>query len=533
MDDRGAWNRQPNQGWRWAAILAPLVFVLINYSHLITGMVGYGDDYWLLWEPEPVLDVWNKAGRWASGLYFRVVWSRVDLVEELWFPRALAVFGVALFASLLCETLRRLKYSLVFAAAFSVLASLLPTFAVYSVWATCSGHIYACLAALAAFLVVEKAASRWTESIRDKPTTEAPTLRLAFAKSYFVVLAWILASALLLFVAFSIYQPAAMFFVTLSIMSLASDRATQIDASERTRWWMQSIVLILAMGANFVTFRLMTGEVAGIDMAARATFTTDYITKAGRFVLQPLGQSTAPFLFVNEWTKAPMFLYTLFVLGLFVPIGMWFRLRGSAKTRIVRIVLLMILIPVTYVPNLVVASDFYPHRTRPAIAVAILFLMVMALSGFVRRIIEHNDLRLRFVSISAVIACIVASALTQYHLRVFFLQPAKTEWELICSEVQHELTYQNPTPTQIRFAVSDSDRPIAPRFVYDEFGYLTSSAWWVCKGMTGGAIKSIAPESLHAFEQAEFVTIPRDAELPEAEYDKWLINARKLHDKSE
>ena len=491
------------------------VAVVGTYAVCITNMVAHIDDYWLLWKPGPSLEVWNAAGRWANGLFFRAVWYDVDSVGELWRPRLAALVGILVFVIGLYASLRRLDYSWLFSVAVAALAALLPTLSVYAVWATCAGHVYACLAAMLAFWVAEA-------STRRGGPPGVPGGWLAGILGH--------AAASVLYVAFSIYQPAAMFYATLGLFALAAKTGETWSQRQWLRLAIHATVLAAAMAASFVTFKLMAHDVQNIDIAGRGEITSDYITKLGRFVLQPVGQSSVPYFFVNHWNKWQMFAVEVAILGVWVPLGLWFRLEGAPTLRIVRIVGLYALVPLTYIPNLIVASDYFPLRTRPAISVAILFLMLLAAAGYLRRLIAEQQRRQRIAGVGLAVAFGVAFALARYHLDEYFFLPSRIEWDVVRADVQRSFETGPAQPERVVFVMPDSEKPVAPRFIYSEFGYLSASCNWATEGMTAMAVKDVAPDKLTAFREARFLNIPREEPPPMRGPADWLINARVLNE---
>lgn len=492
-----------------AALLAATV--IAAYSSCVTGMIGYADDYWLLWEwrndPGTVVQVWNRAGRWANTAIFQVLWSGAKTVDDLWRPRLAAVVGIWLLALGIYAALRRLEYSWLFAVAAGGLTSLLPTFAVYAAWATCSGFVYACLAALAAF------------SMADVRWRRPAWLALLFA----------IGAAGLQLIALCIYQPAGMFYVVACMFALASRGFERWDPVAATRVAVHGVVLLVGLGGAFLIVKLMPDEAAGIDMGQRAAFTSDLYHKVGRFVAQPLGQSCVPFFFVNHWFNATRGAMAVVVLGALVPLGVYVRLTGSRANRWMRCVAILAMIPLSYLPNLVVASDFFPFRTRAAIGPAVLFVILLAASGAVSYWrLEAGSRRLLQGAALAAIACGALIA-ARYHVTHYFAVPSQIEWALVRTEVLREAR-RVPNPQRVVFLMPDSSRPPAGRFVYDEFGYVSSSHEWTCRGMTGLAVADVAPQSLAAFGSSPFVQVKFGQSAPTAGNDWWIIDARRIND---
>ncbi|HUE71456.1 MAG TPA: glucosyltransferase domain-containing protein [Pirellulaceae bacterium] len=493
-----------------AAVLLTAV-VGIGYGSCVTGMVGYADDYWLLWqwreEPARVLDVWNSAGRFVTATLFPLLWGDANTIGDLWRPRLAAVVGIDLLAIGIYATMRRMDYSWSFSLAMAGLTALLPTFAVYAAWATCSGHVYGCLAALAAFAIVDM---RW----KQRPAWMIPALMLG----------GIVAET----IALCIYQPAGMFYIVPCLLALASTGMAAWSWAATLRVGIHAAVLIAAMCAAIVIFKSSAGEAEGIDLARRGNVTSDPFLKAARFVAQPLAQSCQPFGFTNHWHNASRIALAFVCLGILVPLGTFARLEGSVPNRLLRTAGLLALIPLAYLPHLVVAADFFPYRTRAAIAPAVLFVLLLAAAGGIRYLFREESRRrvVQQVALAAV-ACVALIA-ARYHVTHGFLVPSQIEWAIVRAEVLREAG-RDKKPEQIVFLMPDSSRPIARRFVYDEFGYVSSSHPWTCRGMTGLAVVDVAPQSLDALRTARFVEVAAGSPLPQTSGATWTIDARQVN----
>lgn len=491
-----------------AAVLLLAGLVASVYGVCVTGVVAHTDDYWLLWqwrrEPQSVIDIWNAAGRWATGLLFQVSWWKVDRIGELWQPRLFSLLGIGFFASSVYATLRRLRYSKEFSFGLSALGMLLPTFAVYAAWATCSGHIFACLIALAAFW--------WADSTADLRTGWTALFRMTLA-------------AAALFVGLSIYQPAGMFYVAALMFLVASDTLRDWTAAHTARLLRHAGVLFVALVAGFVVARMSAREAGAFDLAERSAFTSGPIHKLGRFVLQPVGQSLFGCFFTNDLPR-PTMLTALVVAFVLMSCGIFWRFSGSVRTRLGRMALLATLIPLSYAPNLLISSDFFPYRTRPAIAIAILLLMLLAAAGWLRRFIADERLRRRITQAGLLITICVFAAVIRYHIHAGFVRPGAIEWQTVCEEVKNAAQNEPRAPQSIVFLAPSSDRPLARRFIYDEFGYVNASPPWVAEGLTGLAVVEVAPNRLADYEQAKFIRVPPGSDPPDLSGPVWIIDAR-------
>ena len=502
-----------NSGWPSSVFAAAILVavVALAYSSCVTAMAGYADDYWLLWQwredPSSVLEVWSRAGRFVTAGLFPLLWGDADDVGDLWRPRLAAILGIYFLAASLYATMRRMEYSWRTSLAMAALTPLLPTFGVYAAWATCSGHVYGCLAALAAFALADIG---W----RDRPWWLAAGLGAAGIVTELIAL--------------SVYQPAGMFYVVPCMLALASAAMSEWSRAATTRVAVHAAVLIAAMALAFVAVKASAGKAEGIDLCERATVTSDPLVKAGRFVAQPLAQSCLPYWFTNHWPNAARIAVALVVLGILVPWGIACRLEGSAGNRLLRIAGLLALVPLSYLPHLIVAADFFPYRTRAAIAPAVLLLLVLAVSGGLRWCFPDRSRRRTAQWVVVAAAGFLALIAARQHVTRGFIVPSQIEWAVVRSEVLREAA-REPNPKQVLFLMPDSSRPLTGRFIYDEFGYVSSSHEWTCRGMTGLAAADVAPQSLESFRASRFVQLEFGAVAPTADIDAWIIDARRIN----
>ncbi len=225
----------------------------------------------------------------------------------------------------------------------------------------------------------------------------------------------------------------------------------------------------------------------------------------------------------------PLRLTLMACLGVWAIAGTWWRLRGDARSKAVRLAGLILLVPVAYLPNLLVASGFFPYRTRAAVAAAVLFLLLLAAAGTLRRLIRSEELRKPIARWGITGAMLIAAVMAGHHLIGYFVIPSQTEWRFVEAEVRRAIEVEPREPRSVVFFMSDSNRSVAGRYVYDEYGYLSTATPWAPEGMTGLAVASVAPARLQAFEKAKFLQVPFGEEPPPVEGPVWIIDARRLH----
>ena len=491
-------------------LLLLTALVVGAFAICVTSVQAHSDDYWLLWlwrhDPAEVARLHMVQGRPLTAWLWHIGWQELQSTGDLWQPRLLSAIGVGLLSLAIYVSLRRLGYMPDFALAVAAAAALLPTFAVYASWAVCWLYPYACLTALAAFWITESAGGHWL------------WLRAGFALPAVGALA----------AAFCIYQPAALFYVVPLMFLVASDRWTNLPKREVLILAIHVLVLLAAIGAAALVYQALAENLQELAAARRATFTRDPVWKIGRFILQPLGQSSVLFFFLNDWSKPEMAGILVPIFGIWIPWGLYLRFGGTPAARGIRVALLLALVPLSYLPNLLIASDDFAYRTRPGIAVAVLFLLVASTSGILRHFVVDRERRAH-VACGGIIAAIATGFLLfQHHVAEFYLIPTQLECTVIRSEVLRELR-REPMPQKVVFVMARHKQPVATRFIYYEMGYASSSLPWTCEGMVGLALVELAPEQLPTFERAEFVRVPEGETPPAPEPGVWIIDARLVN----
>lgn len=480
--------------------------VTAAYADCLIQTFAFSDDFWLLWEwrqnPRTVTDVWNAAGRWMTAAWCHLAWYRAESLFDLWRPRLGGLIGIYLLALSLAWSLRRMGYSRTLSFTAAALTVLLPTFQVYAAWATCAGHVYGCLLSLASF---------WLNSWIRRGSLVARSSCLV-------------AAAFLQLLAFTVYQPAAMFSVPLIAMWVLSRTAEW--RREHTLAAAQQLGLLGAcMAIYLVLFRMQSHAPSAVDLSERAATSANYFLKLGRFGLQPVAQSCVPFTFTKGWPNGLLAMIVVAVLGGLTPLGLWLRLTGNRRQRIGQIAGVYALIPLSYAPNLFVASDFFPYRTRPAIAVLILLLLLAAGGGWLRLLARDPQLRKRFGVGAVSLIMLLAIWLGRQHVQDYFIAPCHAEWNLLCRKVERAVDEGPARPQYVIFLRPPSEPPLAPRVIYDEFGRLNASIDWINEGMVGLALRQVRQEAIPAFRQAEFTSLPCTERSHAEPAGSWVIDA--------
>jgi hypothetical protein len=448
-------------GNRWVLLLLALtVFAML----LPTLMVPYafGDDYTDLWmvdsgQPnayfgKSVLDLSATEGRPFSGLLLTWFFKAAGTIENLRFVRLFAVITIAALALLLHWALVRSKVKPTVAALIAVLACSLPAYQVYASWAVLfSAPLSALLAGGASLFAVAA-----VDGPRDLGRGR------------------LLGATGLLIAALLIYQPSAMLFWVFFAVALVGAARDSRRSLRLTQTHFGVGIAALALSYLELKFStLVMGKAA--PGAARNNLTHDVVGKARWFFHEPLYQSLNLF----DLTPAPWFAALVAVVAA-GGIVLWLIRRGARPWLYIAIG--TVLIPLTYLPNLVVAADWASFRTRPGIeALIALYFCLGALGIWLtfrdwlkprasRRVLLASE-RLAFTAAFLFVATSVVAGAN--NVTTLFVLPHITEQRMLRSQVA-----ALPEGTRRIGFVQSNWHLLTNLELYDEFGLPSSKAPW-------------------------------------------------------
>jgi hypothetical protein len=424
---------------------------------------AFSDDYSILWmadtgEPSAqfgknVLDANAIGGRPFAGLLVSGFFSAAGTIDNLRFVRLFAIVGIVALALLLHWALVRSRINPTVAALIAVLVCTLPAFQVYGSWAVL---FFSPLAALLA-----GGASLFAVAAVDGPRDLFPD-RLVGATG-------------LLLAALLIYQPPAMFFWVFFAIALVgavndSGRALRLV---RTHFGVAGVALALAYLELKLTVHFMGANTIG---AARSSITTDVVGKARWFFEQPLYRSLNLFdLTPSRWFAG--LVATVAAGGILL----WL-LRRAARP-LVYVVVGLILIPLSYLPNLVVEDTWPPFRTQVALSSLIALYACLGVLGIWLTLRGWLQPRLSGralivagrLALAGAAAFVGASAFfAAKNMTTLIAEPQMTELRLL----RNQISALPPGVPRVAFVETDYYGGMTNLVVYDEFGLASSVRPW-------------------------------------------------------
>jgi hypothetical protein len=448
-------------------LVAIALAVFGMFASVIVIPYANGDDYPFLWmaisgKPttqfgKSILDATSAEGRPLLGVLDQLGFSAAGTIENLRFVRLFAVLGVVALGMLLQWALVRAGIKPTPAALIAVLVCSLPAFGVYVAWTTSFTTPWS--AALAG------GASMMTLWAMDSP----PGL----------VLDRLVGAATMMLAALLIYQPTAMFFWVFLAVALVGARFDPRRAKRLVVWHLGlgAACLALAYAILKLSLHLLGNDAFG---GSRSHLSHDVSGKLSWFFRQPLYRSLNLF----DLTPTPGFAAVVVAVAA-GGILLWLFTRGSRPLLYVGLGLL--LVPLTYLPDLLAEESWAAYRTEDALsALLALYFCVgalglwLVLEGWLGPRISTRSLDLTrsaaYVSAFAFVG--VSAFLAAQNVTVLIAEPQILEVKLIRSQVATRI----PTGAQrIGFVQIPPGGGATTQVEYDEFGYPSTQRSWVSR----------------------------------------------------
>ena len=483
MQDGGVGGNGPElperlPAWVWPTGAA--LFVLAVYLPVLFFEYGFSEDYRLMAAARRgsgLSQLMLAEGRPFFAAWAWVVFGMADTIPLLGVVRLVNVAFLACVAVLTATVWQRAGLTRLEAAVAGAAMVTLPPFQLFAATAAMGAVLPATAAAIVAALLVDDEAAA---------TGGARPIRLA-------------AASLLAFAALATYQPAGLFFwVTAAVLLIAALPPADAFRRKVTLFVVSGAPAMLGAFAIYVFGRsAFPAELIEIG-APRGTLAFDPAGKAIWFLTLPLPHA------LNLWRLWPNLALAMVMLILLCA-GIALHVRRSAGA-VWRAVLAFVLVPLCYLPNLVVSEDRSSFRSQPALAAIVFaYCVIVLFSQFVGG--------RRWIARTLLAAGLVAGGITAgRNVVAYFAAPQARELALVRQTV-------NALPPEARLVgvvPSDYRDSLAPMVMYDEFGYPSTALPWSVYTLTWLAMRERMAGDTAAFH----VTDARDAAVvPDAVID--------------
>jgi hypothetical protein len=390
------------------------------------------------------------GGRPLDALLNQISFSVATSIDDFTYLRALGVAGIVLLAGFLARALAAAGWGLFESFFVSIIVFTLPTFQVYAAWAVTAFYPFASLAAGVALWQSEKVISGGYTHSRWRTVANA-----------------LIAIGLLL-TAITVYQPAAMIFWTFAAVSLFKP-----GAAFRTvflRFMLYAGICAAALVIGYGIYHLGQ-SIFGTELLhpLRSRIATDIWGKFLWFIGEPLVNSLNLFLlFPRVWVAVAM--------AVFLITGLLLYFEGNDLERLGQLAIAMFILPMAYLPNLVVAENWSSYRTVAGLSSVIAVYSFFALHGYLK-------LRRRFGAVPPAagllaLPVVLASIVAMYNVRTYFVAPLYRERMWINDQLR-KADLANARGVYVLPA--EWHHSIAPDVRYDEFGIPFSSRPYALK----------------------------------------------------
>jgi hypothetical protein len=424
---------------------------------------AFSDDYPILsiadglgsspWFGNSVVDTVAASGRPFAGLLDHLFFSTAGTIDNLRFVRLFAVVGIVALAFLLHWALVRSGIKPTVAALISVLVCSMPAFQVYGSWAVLFNVPYAAILGGGASLLAVAGVDAPRDLVAD---------RLAGA-------------AAMLVAALLIYQSAAMFFWIFLAVAL-------VGAADDSRRALRLVgthfgIAVVAFGLAFLVVKLALHVVGNAaPNTARTALTHDVIGKVRWFFHGPLyGSLSLLDLTPSAWLAAPV---ATIAIG-----GILLLLRHQGVRSLPYVVMAALLIPLSFLPNLVVAENSPTYRVQVSLTslIALYFCLGalgvwLTLRDWLRpRVSGRTLIAANGLAVTTAVAFVAASAFVAgKNVTSLFVVPQSTELRMIRGQVA-----LLPDGIQrLAFVQTGNDQGMSKFVSVDEFGVPSSARPW-------------------------------------------------------
>jgi hypothetical protein len=400
------------------------------------------------------------GGRPLDAVFQQITFSLVTNIDNLRYLRALGVLGIVLLAWYFSRVLVATGWGFFESLFLSVIVFTTPAFQVYASWAVAAFYPFAALTAGIALQKIDRLFS-----------TRLPENRWR-------TVAGLLGATALMVASLSVYQPAAMLFWAFAAVTLFRPGLTFRPVFLRFVW--QTGVCAAALAGGYVIYRFgQTLFGTGLLHPLRSQLVADVPKKMVWFVEEPLVNALNwVLLFPRIWVAIPV--------AIIVILGLLLYFEGTDVERLGQLAIALMILPLSYLPNLIVAENWSSYRTLSALSAVIVVYMFFALAGYVK-------LRRRFGAVPpaagllaapALLACIIAS----YNVQTYFASPLYRERMWIHEQLRSaDLTL---TPG-IYVLPSEWYHSIAPDVRYDEFGFPFSARNYSLKAAVSQSVNEL------------------------------------------
>jgi len=480
LDGRASNQHQLRQAITHELVLLPgyIVAFVVMYSTSLLVPYGFLDSYTVLADGiHGTLRQYDiqlvSYGRPVYALLIHLVFPLMHYIDDLAYLRLAAAISTGFLAWMFFRTLRFVGIRRIYALALPLLICTTPPYEVFVAWESCAFYLYATILAGAALISADHAFNQ-----------RASKQGIYFGSAAIVLLA----------TAMMIYQPAAMVFCVFAAIFLLSRNLSL--KSTAARLGVYCSVLVITLELDYVAAKVLPEVLYGtVSTDNRTQLATAPFAKIAWFFQEPLVNA------LNLWNLLPTAQIAL-LMAAFILIGLFFFLPGSLAERGCKVLIAFALLPLSYLPNLVVQESWASYRTEVALTSLVVLYAGFALLGFFSfafnvqkgrwRVTQGSERKLQANLVTAILVVwvIFGGFSAAKNVSNYFVLPQAEELRILASQLNAASLANVTSIYVIPCSWSDS---ISPVVRYDEFGVASCSADWVPGPMVYLLLRDLDP----------------------------------------
>jgi hypothetical protein len=422
---------------------ASLLCLLAIYLPYVQYQFGFNDDYFALFERLRNAD-WIQAmstqfvlqARPCEALLYVPQVAFVNHISDFVYVRGLGIVYLAGLATCFYSAFLSVRWSRWQAFTAAICLCAVPSFQVLLSWGTALQFVVPGIFAFAAW-----------RTLRTNPEQLLGKI-LKYALAF-----------LSLTLAVTIYQPTAMLFWVFVAIGM-SDLET--PGKDRLYFLLEATALAAsAYAVDFAGFQIAKNHYGTAALLpGRSSLCIDVLGKIKWFLRNPLIDSLNFLRLQNSLSFALRS-------GAFIAVGMLLYVRGSIKYLGISLAVALFLIPMAYLPNLLVSESVSFFRTQTALSCLLTLYGMIAIKGILKSLLCRG----RAFTLIAFASAILFGLVAYSNVLVFFAVPQSLELNLLRQQARGEFGAARAK----NIMLFDRDISLAPFVRYDEFGMPSSA----------------------------------------------------------
>lgn len=323
----------------------------------------------------------------------------------------------------------------------------------------------------------------------------------------------IIFACLLLLTAIQFYQPIAMFYWFFAAIILLSNRNFGIKTF-LGKVLVYGVVFLFSLAMAYLVMRAAP-LLTNMPNRARASLIDWQILlpKILWFLSDPIPNSVNFFLFYS----IPKSILICAAVIIFSGIYFWF--DGSILRRFLKSFVILMLLPLSYFPNIIVTENWASYRSMIALSALWVILIFFSTKGYLKQIVKLEPYVSKLGRFVLMLWTLLAIILSIYNSAVYLILPAFLEHRIIHSEIIEMDVKAGDT---IYVSMPNYFDSSSPYFYGDEFGIPTTAYPWGAANLTKLVLKEFgfSPEEI----QVEIIN-----DLEKIKSDEPIVHYLYLH----